>query len=187
MTTLRRLASLLRLALTGGAFCLTAPAQAETFIAPPVVALEYGVVCDYNPQGTDVPAPDTNAGRVRSGGPAIVFDLHTDQVPARLGIAFGIHVTFADDAGDHVVTMVTRHPSFGPGYMTEESWPSTMSSGESSARYFYFEFDYELAAGPWSMEILLDGGVVARQDFTVHDGPVAQAILDTCPTEGLLS
>lgn len=178
-----------RLALTGGAlFCLAAPGMAsENLIAPPIDRIEYGIICDYLPQGEDVLAPDTNAGRIRRGGDPITFDVQTDQVPGLPGIAFGIRLLATPDLGTRVVTMVTRHPSFGPEYKDVESWPSDLTGGVYSARYFYFEYDYELAPGLWTMEVWLDDRMIVRQDFTVHTGPAARKLLDQCPTEGLSS
>lgn len=179
-----------RLALTGGALLclLSAPASAsETVIAPPILELEFGVICDYRPQGQEVTAPDTNAGRIRRGGDPIVFDLLTDQVPGLLGVAFGIRMLGAEDMGSRTVTMVTRHPSFGAEYRDTESWSSGLTGGIYSARYFYFEYEYELVPGPWSMEVWLDDRLIVRKDFTVHTGTVARALLDKCPTEGLSS
>jgi hypothetical protein len=179
---------LTRLVLSGGAlFCVPSALTAQNMIAPPIVDIEFGVICNYQPRGEDVAAPDTNAGRIRRGGDPIVFDIVTDQVPAVLGTAFGIRILGEEEMGRRTVTMVTRHPSFGPGYIDTETWPSEMTGGVYSARYFYFEFDYELVPGPWSMEVWLDDRMIVRQDFTVHDGPAARRILDLCPTEGLTS
>lgn len=177
-----------RLALIGGAlFCGTTALASENMTAAPIVALEFGVICDYRPQGVDVEAPDTNAGRIRRGGDPITFDIATDQVPALLGTAFGIRMLAEEEMGERIVTMVTRHPSFGPGYRDTESWPSELTGGIYSARYFYFEFDYELAPGLWSMEVWLEDRMIVRQDFTVHGGAAARKILGQCPTEGLTS
>lgn len=177
-----------RLALMGGALLLCPlPLAADTFIAPPVEVLEYGVICDYRPQGQEIEAPDTNAGRIRQGGDPIVFDLLTDQVPGVLGVAFGISFQPSADLGDVAVRMVTHHPSFGTGFRTSESWPSTITGGSGSSRYFYFEFDYELAPGPWVMEVWLEDQLIVRQDFNVVSGEAAKEILRACPTENLTS
>lgn len=177
-----------RLVLLGGAFLLSvAPLAAQNMIAAPIEAIEFGVICDYRPDGQEVEAPDTNAGHVRRGGNPITFDIHTDQVPGLLGIAFGIRFLPTTDLGERVVTMITHHPPFGPGYRDTESWRSNITGGVHSARYFYLEYDYELAPGPWAMEVWLDDELVVRQEFTVHTGPAARALLDRCPTEGLSS
>ena len=177
-----------RLALIGGALFYSGGLQAsENMIAPPIEHIEFGIICDYRPQGQEFAAPDTSAGLIRRGGDPIVFDIATDQVPGLLGIAFGIRFLASPDIGNRAVTMVTRHPSFGLEYKDVESWPSDLTGGTFSARYFYFEYDYELAPGPWSMEVWLDGRMIVRQDFTVHTGAAARELLDQCPTEGLSS
>lgn len=113
-----------RLALLGGAFCLgTSAFAAETRFIAPIEALEYGVICDYLPRGDEVPAPETNAGKVRRGGDPVLFDIETDVVPARAGVAFGIRMQAAASMGTRTVMMLTRHPSFGDGYLETESWP----------------------------------------------------------------
>lgn len=178
--------TLKRLALTGGAlFCSASALAAETLIAPPILELEYGVICDYRPDGREVEAPDTNAGRIRKGGDPIIFDVLTDQVPGLLGVAFGIRMLASEEIGTKQVTMVTRHPSFGAEFKDVETWPSDITGGVYSARYFFFEFDYEVAPGPWAMEVWLEGEMIIRQTFDVHDGLAARALLDQCPTEGL--
>lgn len=180
-----------RLALLSGAllcFAISSTARAsENMTAPPIEEIEFGVICDYRPAGQEVTAPDTNAGRIRRGGDPLTFDIATDQVPGVLGVAFGIRILASEDMGDRTVTMVTRHPSFGPGYRDTESWPSDLTGGIYSARYFFFEYDYELAPGPWSMEVWLEDQLIIRQNFTVHEGAAARSILDQCPTEGLTS
>lgn len=178
-----------RLALTGGALLLLAlPGRAsENMIAPPIEEIEFGVICDYRPQGEEVAAPETNAGRIRRGGDPIAFDIVTDQVPGLLGMAFGLRLRPEAGLGTRDVTMITRHPSFGDGYAEVESWPSDITGGIFTGRYFYFEFDYELAAGPWSMEVWMEDRLIIRQNFTVHTGAAARALLDQCPTEGLSS
>ena len=180
-------AYLKRLALTGGALLFCGTAVAQNMIADPIQQIEFGVICDYRPQGQDIPAPDTNAGKVRRGGQPFSFDLLTDEVPGLLGVAFGIRLLARADMGDREVRMVTRHPSFGEGFRDVETWPSDLTGGVWSARYFYFEFPYELAAGPWIMEVWLEDEMIIRQEFTVYTGIAGRKILDSCPTEGLSS
>lgn len=181
--------NILRLAVIGGAFCVPAPATraGETMFAPPILAMDYGAICDYLPRGVDVPAPDTNAGKVRRGGTALSFDVATDVIPARIGIAFGIRLLMDEAAGVRTVMMVTRHPSFGPGYMEQESWPSTITGGIPSSRYFFFEFDYELAPGAWVMDVYLDDQLVARKGFTVVDPDTFTGAPDPCPGPAQIS
>ncbi len=186
LINLKRLASC-------GAFCLWAlplfvsPASAaETMFTDPIQSLEYGVICDYLPQGTEVPAPETNAGKVRRGGVPIHFDMESDIVPARIGTAFGIRMIMAPEAGTRTVTMVTSHPSFGEGYLSQESWPSTITGGRPSTRYFVFEFDYELAPGTWTLDVFLDGDLVVRKAFDVVDPSRIDAI-DPCPGSAQIS
>lgn len=177
------------LALTGGAFCLsTAKGQAaETFLSPNVDMLEYGVVCDYLPDGAAIPAPDTNAGQIRRGGDAILFDIETDIVPARVGVAFGIRVLLNDAFDTHPVTMVTRHPTFGSQYLDSESWQSTLTGGVTSSRYFVFEFEYELTPGLWTMDIYLDGDLLVRKGFDVVNPDQHPDLSDPCPGAAQIS
>lgn len=182
-----------RLAAVGGAFCITIGAcagptrAADTFYDTPIQQLDFGVICDYLPQGTDVTAPETNAGKVRQGGTPVVFDITTDIVPARIGVAFGIRMLAEESAGRRTVTMVTRHPSFGPGYLDQESWPSQITGGVPSARYFVFEFDYEMTPGSWQMDVLLDGRLIASKAFTVVDPAMMPNAPDPCPGAAQIS
>ncbi|WP_407494602.1 DUF3859 domain-containing protein [Pseudooceanicola sp. MF1-13] len=171
-----------RLALLGGAFWLgTGAYAAETMFKAPIEALEYGVICDYLPQGEEIPAPETNAGKVRRGGDPVLFDIQTDVVPARAGVAFGIRMQAAESMGTRTVMMLTRHPSFGEGYLDAESWPSTLTGGIPSARYFVFEFAYEMTPGDWTMDVYLDGERIVRKGFTVIDPEGVGAAADPCP------
>ena len=173
---------ILRLAVIGGAFSFATLARAgDTSFAAPILSLEYGVICDYLPRGVEVPAPDTNAGMVRRGGGPISFDIASDIVPARIGVAFGIRLLMDEAAGTRTVVMVTRHPSFGPGFMETESWPSTLTGGAPSSRYFFFEFDYELAPGEWVMDVFLDDRLVAHKGFSVVDPATITGAPDPCP------
>ncbi|EAQ04503.1 hypothetical protein OB2597_10174 [Pseudooceanicola batsensis HTCC2597] len=180
---MRLILQTLRPVLLAGALCLSeaGTARAEPVFAPPVDHVEYGIVCDYVPRGRDVPAPGTNAGKVRRGGVPVRFDHQTDLVPARHGLAFGIRIHTAPSSGTLEVTMVTRHPPFGPGYLDTESWTSSITGGVPSARYFFFEFDYELAPGPWTMEVYLDGDPLISKTFTVFDPALRPDMPDPCP------
>ncbi|MGI3169287.1 DUF3859 domain-containing protein [Pseudooceanicola sp. C21-150M6] len=186
---LSRLArDLKRLALTGGALCLsTLSALAGTEFTAPVTSVRFGVICNHLPDGDEVTAPDTNAGKIRTGGNLPDFDIMTDQVPAMIGFAFGIEVETDPEAGAFAVEMRTQHPSFGEGYLETESWPSTMMPGGPKVRLFTFEFDYELAPGRWTFEIVKDGAVILRQDFDVLPELAARPILQQCPGYGVIS
>ena len=161
--------------------------RAATQTEHPLESFEYGYICDFIQQGRESEAPDTNAGRVRRGGGTLEFDVQGDQIPGLPGVAFGIQFVTDPAIGEQMVTMVTHHPSFGPGYLESESWPSLVTGGTVSARYFYFEYDYELVPGPWTMEVFLGDELIVRQDFTVFDGPAARALMNACPADGMLS
>lgn len=90
-------------------------------------------------------------------------------VPAQIGVGFGVHLDVAPDfAGQARVR--TTHPPMGAEGVTEQSWITTYTSGETSYNGFTFEYPYELVQGNWAITAeTLDGRPIYRAEFTVLD------------------
>ena len=184
---LSRLQDIARLAILGGALLYGAAASAQTVIHEMIDTVEYGIICDYLPEGTPIDAPGTSAGMVRKGGMTPDFDIETTVVPARPGLAFGLRVIASAQLGRFPVTMVTRHPSFGPGYKTEERWTSTLTGGIPNIRLFFFEIEYEMAPGDWYLEVYDGDILLVQQKFTVVSETEGAELLGGCPEPNLTS
>jgi len=124
------------------------PALAEPaapWTAQGIKIADFGIYCPVETAGTEA-APDTSLGYINnlSGTPVIVF--HQQQVPARLGVHFGVIVQSLRDIPE------VRNVTWLPGAKTPEVWMSSLSGSRPLARGFLFEADRELVTGLWRME-----------------------------------
>ena len=67
---LSRLQDIARLAILGGALLYGAAASAQTVIHEMIDTVEYGIICDYLPEGTPIDAPGTSAGVEHTATPS---------------------------------------------------------------------------------------------------------------------
>ncbi|MGR3453316.1 DUF3859 domain-containing protein [Pseudooceanicola sp.] len=149
--------------------CMIAgPALGQTgdFVSPLIVLEEYGVFCPDEPSG-QVAAPDTERGFIDliDGDPRVHF--HTDVVPGELGLGFGLRFRLADETTVIPGRVIITHPPFGSPPVSRESYAITLGGPGSNMTQFDFDDAYEIALGPWTMEIEAGGEILLRQSFTV--------------------
>ena len=133
---------------------------APPWTAPGIELADFGIYCALQSAGTQA-APDTTLGYIHTltGVPAIVF--HQQEVPARLGVHFGVIVrTDRDIPG-------VRNETWLPGASRPEVWVSDLIAGQDHARGFQFDFDRELLPGRWTMEAYDGDTLLYRVEWDV--------------------
>ena len=158
---------------------LPAAAEAETAAASPVVLLDHGVVCDVTVEGRQE-APLTESGQINLIDQDRGIDVTTTEVPARLGLSFGIRMTLAPGTAVEDTRIVVSHPPLGAAGVTVQSWAVALNAGAPAINLFTFEHPYELVQGPWRFEVIGPEGVLLRQDFTVTGGLAVPAVQQAC-------
>jgi hypothetical protein len=124
------------------------PAYAEPaapWTATGIKFADFGIYCPVETGGVEI-APETSLGYIHklSAPPVVVF--HQQQVPARLGVHFGVIVQSLRDIPE------VRNVTWLPGAKTPEVWMSQLSATRPLARGFSFETESELVTGLWRME-----------------------------------
>lgn len=113
-------------------------------------------------------APDTTKGSIASVAESRLVR-RTTCIPARPGVRFGIRTRLALPIGGREVRFEIEHPPFrlpDGRQPTREAW-SSLLTGEPQYYGWRFDEPYELVQGRWTMTIVLDGHVAARQVFEV--------------------
>jgi hypothetical protein len=96
----------------------------------------------------------------------------TDTVMGQLGNLFGIELKLENfPPGTSMVTIRTTHPPLTnpktgkTTTVSEYDWTVTPSENP----YFCFSFDdgWEIAEGPWTMQVIFNGKVIAEKTFKV--------------------
>lgn len=145
--------------------CLLLPGLALAGPAPPegsagIGELQVGILCSPPVTGSD-PAPETRRGFVRRVGKVADVGVPGQQVPAALGVSFGLIVLPLHDVPN------ARMETFRPGSGTPDVWFTDLTAGEAKYRGFAFEYEDELIPGLWRMEAW-DGPVrLYRVEFEV--------------------
>ena len=129
-----------------------------------VEILSYGIYCVAG--GEIVAAPLTATGEMRKDS-YHEWQVETLRVPARLGLSFGVIYAVREGFGPGMET--TSHPPF-PGreitsYRSIDLFMAPID-GERSMMYG-FDYDFELAPGPWTFQIDAPDGSVLRAEFEV--------------------
>ncbi|MBV7397384.1 DUF3859 domain-containing protein [Mameliella sediminis] len=158
-----------------------APAFADVgaFVEPPLTLESFGVICEVELQGTR-PAPETLSGLLNLVDQDRPIDVETLQIPAEMGLSFGIRASLTAGASVPEVTVVVTHPPMGPTARTVERWQAPMNFGEVSLNLFTFEHDYELLEGAWMFQVEQDGKVLLQQPFTVTAPGTVPAVQQAC-------
>ncbi|MCX7287472.1 MAG: DUF3859 domain-containing protein [Rhodobacterales bacterium] len=104
-----------------------------------------GVYCDEDDTQTEA-APGTSLGYVHilRNQPRIAFS--QQEVPARLGVHFGVVVVSDRDIA------VVRNETWKPGATRPEVWFTELAAKVPRARGFVFELEDELVTGIWRMD-----------------------------------
>lgn len=168
--------------------CAGTAAQSEVgaFVEPPLLLEAAGVICEVELQGTR-PAPETLSGTLNLIDQDRGIDVESLQVPAEIGLSFGIRTTLSPGAVVPEVTVIVVHPPMGPQGMTTERWTAGMNFGEPSLNLFTFEHDYELVQGAWLFRLEHEGRTLLQQPFEVTAPGSVPSVQQTCNAAAVIS
>ncbi len=155
-------------------------------MSPMVQSMKAGIICAPLVVGTN-PAPDTVAGvtNVIEGEPQFISNGR--QVPAVLGIGFGVKAQAAGGTDLYDVTVNVTHPAMGDAGVTRQTYPTAISGSDLSLMLYQFDFDYELVRGPWTIEAVQHGNVILHVEFEVVAPQMVPQLAAVCGFENLLS
>ncbi len=170
---------------------LAGPAAADTLPAdytdPAVLGFEAGIICAVAPDRVD-DAPDTVSGTKHVVDDPPPFVSTSRQVPAALGVGFGVSAQSADPAGISGVTMVVSHPPFAGNGTREQSFRTFLPGNEPGITFYQFDYAYELALGRWTLTTYdADGTVLFSIPFEVVAPETVPGLADVCNYAELLS
>jgi hypothetical protein len=140
--------------------------------------LNYGIF-RFSPKEEVISSPETPSGitRIPAGAPILVSA--TNQIPARIGIRFGMTYEINKlpvPDGEAEITKIAKHP------------PITKPDGTTSTGFTFvekqlvkngpivgwtgygFDHDYELVTGRWEFEMKFDNKTLCKQEFIVFKG-----------------
>jgi hypothetical protein len=141
-------------------------------------SFEAGVFCAPPTAGTN-PAPDTVAGTTHIVDVTPEFLSNSRQVPAVIGLGFGVLAKAKrDDLRD--VTMIVTHPPMGPDGVTRQSFMTSITADIASMTYYQFDRESELLPGVWTLEAVHEGETVYRARFTVVPPEALPAVAAAC-------
>ena len=125
-----------------------------------------------------IKTPETPSGTTLNLDDLPLLVASTNQIPARIGIMFGVNYEISDldlKDGDFVTVRAIKvwPPLRKPDGMICESntsyWKLRVQNGKARGFQGYlFHEDFELVAGHWKMEVMLNGKTLITQDFTVY-------------------
>jgi hypothetical protein len=165
-----------------GALPLAGVAQTSDAIA----SLSAGVVCGPPVVGTS-PAPDTIAGSTHIVDESPPFIAEITQVPAVIGIGFGVRAQAVDPDGIDGVTMVVTHPPMGDAGVTRQSYTSWISGAEPSMTFYQFDEEFERVTGTWTFTAMLEEETLFAVSFDVVPPDALPGLADACGYGDLLS
>ena len=174
----------LPLLLTALATPIAQPANAQE--QSPIALQEHGVICTINLQGQQ-PAPDTETGHINVIDETRGIDVFTDQVPAHLGLSFGIRTVLSKGAILDGVRISVTHPPMGPERITQQSWEASLHSGASALNLFTFEDTHELVQGTWIFQLTFAGNILSEQRFEVTPPGSVPTVQYACQDDALTS
>jgi hypothetical protein len=141
--------------------------------APGITINGLGIFCRPGTTTTE-PAPETTLGYIHQfpGTPDIAFG--QQEVPARLGIHFGVIVTADRDI------LGVRAETWKPGATRPEIWYADLITGAPRARGFVFEFPEELVPGIWRMDAYDGATLLYRIEWEVLPGSELPGVTSDC-------
>jgi hypothetical protein len=146
---------------------------APPYAAPGISLDNYGIYCTV-PSDEEIDAPNTVAGKVDLLPASPVFIYRQQQVPARLGVSFGVAMITPRDIPDMTIQ------TWFPGTETPDSWESGTPANDSTVRGFTFDAPYELITGTWRMEAWEGGTLLYRVEFDVVPADTLPGIVTDC-------
>lgn len=140
---------------------------------PGIVIEKVGIYCKVDAEGR-VDAPETELGYIQTMIAVPEFAFEQREVPARLGISFGILVT-----SDHDIPQA-RMEVTRPGLSKPDIWYSDFSAGGSEVRGFSFDFENELAPGVWLFAAYEGDQQLYSVEFEIVPGSELPGISSDC-------
>lgn len=135
--------------------------------SPGTARFEHGFFCALEPIAVEE-ANDTVSGTVTIVADEPIFLAPGPQVPAQLGIGFGVIVQpLPQYAGP--VTISVQHPPMGPNGVTRQSWQAELFSDDTTYLGFTFEDRYEVVRGEWTLSAQSNGRPIYSVRFQVTD------------------
>lgn len=163
-----------------------APAFAEPLRSAEISSVEVGIFCPAPPVGS-APAPRTIAGATHIIAEEPRFAALGAQVPAVIGMGFGVKSQAADPDGLGAITMVLTHPPMGEGQITLQQFQTRISGQESSLTMYQFDYPYELVEGIWMFTALQGERALFSASFEVVDAEDLPELARLCQFADLLS
>jgi hypothetical protein len=151
-----------------------------------IAYLRAGVVCGPPVVGSS-PAPDTIAGSTHLIDETPPFIAEITQVPAVIGIGFGVKAQALDPLGLSDVTVIVTHPPMGEAGVTRQSYASWISGTEPSMTFYQFDNEYERVTGTWTFTGVRGGAELFSVDFEVVPPDALPGLAEACRYGELLS
>jgi Domain of unknown function (DUF3859) len=161
--------------------------QSQTIdqLNPRLSSFKAGIFCAPKVVGT-APAPDTVTGFTNIIDNTPPFVSSGRNVPAVLGMGFGVLAGSKDQMLLDVLIVVT-HPPMGDTGVTRQSFYNEITSFGDSMTLYQFDYAYELVEGPWTITATQGDEVLFRAGFTVVPPAMVPELAGVCGYEGLLS
>lgn len=150
------------------------------------LSVEYGLICQVTAQG-ERNAPDTELGHINLINQDRRFDITTTQIPAQLGLSFGIRALFDGTTVPDKIDISVTHPPMGQAGVTEQRWDAVISPDSPTLNVFSFEFPYEMVPGFWEFRLMHNGTELAHQRFEVLEASTTAEVERMCFGASLMS
>lgn len=160
-------------------------AQSIDQLSPQIASFRAGIFCAPVVIRTE-PAPDTVAGVTNIIEDVPPFVSNGRNVPAVLGMGFGI-LAGAKRTMLLDVLIVVTHPPMGEAGVTRQSYYSDITNVGESMTLYQFDYDYELVQGAWTITATQGDEVLFRAGFTVVPPQQVPELAGVCGYENLLS
>ena len=160
-------------------------AQSGDQLGPMMASFKAGIFCAPKVVST-TPAPDTVAGVTNVIEEVPPFVSAGRNVPAVLGMGFGILSGSKQQMLLDVLVVVT-HPPMGDAGVTRQSYYTDITNMGESMTLYQFDYDYELVQGPWTITATQGDEVLFRAGFTVVPPQQVPELAGVCGYENLLS
>jgi Domain of unknown function (DUF3859) len=160
-------------------------AQSIDQLGPLMSSFRAGIFCAPKVINT-TPAPDTVAGVTNIIEDVPPFVSAGRNVPAVLGMGFGILSSSKQQMLLDVLVVVT-HPPMGDAGVTRQSYYTEVTNIGESMTLYQFDFAYELVEGPWTITAMQGDELLFRAGFTVVPPGQVPELAGVCGYEDLLS
>jgi hypothetical protein len=147
-----------------------APPASHAAIQPPALELtNYGI---YTAPTNQSPAQPGAAGGPRLDSAKITFTQVTDQIPASLGVHFGVEFLLTGPALAYELKIITRfpRPMANPAtgvFRTSAIVGARVNPGAPSMFGYTFDQVWEMLPGEWTIQVFSGETLLLEKKFTV--------------------